>query len=263
MRLRKIAIAAICCVCMPVFANARDIKNQKQIIIILDPGHGGRDRGGEYNGFKWMGSRVPEDPYTYDVAKRVERLLAGSPGVQTVLTVFDPDGRGVTDSDENHILAPLKNLVYNDASRTMRVLHSKAGLLKRVRISDDAKNKHPGAVAIFIALHFNSAPDYIAGATIYASAGSRSHPFTSILADEFKKGTLQPTFRGSPKEAIVSNNKYVVLINGLFAPRLLVELGNFKNSQDRLAMLRSDGREKYAAIIVAAVNRYVESFVCR
>ena len=49
-------------------------------VVVIDPGHGGIDRGG------MPGQRLPEKPYTLDVAKRLARILNGAGGVQVILT---------------------------------------------------------------------------------------------------------------------------------------------------------------------------------
>lgn len=47
--------------------------------IVIDAGHGGHDRGGG------PGQRIPEKPYTLDIAQRLRRVLANS-GYRTVMT---------------------------------------------------------------------------------------------------------------------------------------------------------------------------------
>src|SRR5688572_615175 len=47
--------------------------------IVIDAGHGGHDRGGG------PGQRIPEKPYTLDVAKRLQSILA-SAGYRTIMT---------------------------------------------------------------------------------------------------------------------------------------------------------------------------------
>lgn len=47
--------------------------------VVIDAGHGGHDRGGG------PGQRIPEKPYTLDVAQRLRRILS-SAGYKTVMT---------------------------------------------------------------------------------------------------------------------------------------------------------------------------------
>ena len=49
-------------------------------VVVIDPGHGGIDRGG------MPGQRLPEKPYTLDVAKRLARILDGTDDIKVVLT---------------------------------------------------------------------------------------------------------------------------------------------------------------------------------
>jgi len=49
-------------------------------VVVIDPGHGGIDRGG------MPGQRLPEKPYTLDVAKRLARILGGTDEIKVVLT---------------------------------------------------------------------------------------------------------------------------------------------------------------------------------
>jgi len=49
-------------------------------MVVIDPGHGGIDRGG------MPGQRLPEKPYTLDVAKRLARILDGTDDIKVVLT---------------------------------------------------------------------------------------------------------------------------------------------------------------------------------
>jgi N-acetylmuramoyl-L-alanine amidase len=47
--------------------------------VVIDAGHGGHDRGGG------PGQRIPEKPYTLDVAKRLQSILS-SAGYRTIMT---------------------------------------------------------------------------------------------------------------------------------------------------------------------------------
>ena len=87
------------------FQNASAETN---VVLILDPGHGGKDRGGyDGRGFKLDGARIPEDAYTYDIAKRVERL-AVLRGWKVVFTAIDGKNDAVIDNESGEILPPKK-----------------------------------------------------------------------------------------------------------------------------------------------------------
>jgi N-acetylmuramoyl-L-alanine amidase len=80
--------------------------------IVIDPGHGGHDRGGG------PGQRIPEKPYTLDVALRLRARLREA-GFHTVMT-----------RDGDYFV----------------------GLRERCQIANSQRN------AVFVSIHFNSAP---------------------------------------------------------------------------------------------------------
>jgi N-acetylmuramoyl-L-alanine amidase len=49
-------------------------------VVVIDPGHGGRDRGG------MPGQRLAEKVFTLDTAKRLARVLRNGTGIKVVLT---------------------------------------------------------------------------------------------------------------------------------------------------------------------------------
>src|SRR5580692_1818605 len=52
-------------------------------VVVIDPGHGGRDRGG------MPGQRLAEKVFTLDTAKRLARVLSSGTGIKVVLTRDD------------------------------------------------------------------------------------------------------------------------------------------------------------------------------
>jgi N-acetylmuramoyl-L-alanine amidase len=52
-------------------------------VVVIDPGHGGRDRGG------MPGQRLAEKGFTLDTAKRLARVLGNGTGIKVVLTRDD------------------------------------------------------------------------------------------------------------------------------------------------------------------------------
>ena len=52
-------------------------------VVVIDPGHGGRDRGG------MPGQRLAEKGFTLDTAKRLARVLGSGTGIKVVLTRHD------------------------------------------------------------------------------------------------------------------------------------------------------------------------------
>jgi N-acetylmuramoyl-L-alanine amidase len=65
-----VLITVLCLLSVPAFAVRT---------VVIDAGHGGHDRGGG------PGQRIPEKPYTLDVAQRLRRILSDA-GYRTVMT---------------------------------------------------------------------------------------------------------------------------------------------------------------------------------
>lgn len=84
----------------------------RALTVVVDAGHGGQDRGGA------PGQRVPEKPYTLDVAKRLAATLQAN-GIRVVLT-----------RDGDYFV----------------------GLRQRCDIANAQRN------AVFVSVHFNGAP---------------------------------------------------------------------------------------------------------
>ena len=238
---------------------SKNASAETNVVLILDPGHGGKDRGGyDGRGFKLDGARISEDAYTYDVAKRVERL-AVLRGWKVVFTAIDGENDAVIDNESGEILPPKKKLVYNSGKRKAAVFAGRDGLLKRLEAAEKIAAGNKGAEKNFISLHFDHANSFLHGAQIFTAEGMARHPFVKILAEEFRKNGLGLKFGPIPRQMVNQRNELVVLAEGTITPRVLVELGNFQNERDRALMLSKEGREKYAEIIAGGIEKYLES----
>jgi N-acetylmuramoyl-L-alanine amidase len=227
-------------------------------IIVLDPGHGGKDRGGfDGKGFRRNGISVPEDPYTYDVAKRVERRAAAK-GWTVLYTVIDTKDNTIAESDENTILPPRKKMIYSGPGKSTTVFPGKKGLLRRLETEESILGQYPHARIIFISLHFDYTLSIESGVKIFVPLGMKKHPLAKTLAARFKSAGHRQVMGYMPMPMIEENNRLVVLREGAIARRVLIELANFNNKRDRAHMLRSDGREHYAYIIVSAIEEYLD-----
>lgn len=230
-------------------------------LIILDPGHGGSDQGGpNQKGFPFVGAHgkrayIAEDAYTYDVAKRIERLAAEKKW-RSAFTVVAKDANEVSDVDEPVLLPPHRLMRYN-MPRGKTPLHSKDGLRLRLAAAERAHKTIPHASPIWVSLHFDYAPPNSSGAKIYTGRKLCGHAFPMALAGAFEKDSLTFTVGNVTRNPINCRNGLLVLKEGKIVPRVLVELGNFKNPRDRALMLSSTGREQYASIIVEAIEFYL------
>jgi N-acetylmuramoyl-L-alanine amidase len=87
----------------------------RPVVVVIDPGHGGRDRGG------MPGQRLPEKGFTLDVAKRLARALADDGRIKTVFTRYN----------DTFVSLPERTSIANAYSRSNAVfvsIHFNAGL---------------------------------------------------------------------------------------------------------------------------------------
>jgi N-acetylmuramoyl-L-alanine amidase len=100
-------------------------------VAVIDPGHGGRDRGG------MPGQAIPEKPFTLDVAKRVARILKASGGCKVVLTRVD----------DSYVSLRDRVFIANQYARTNAVfvsIHFNAGWRKGAYGIETYYNDRPG-----------------------------------------------------------------------------------------------------------------------
>jgi len=225
-------------------------------VIILDPGHGGRDLGGYAGkGFFLNGQVVSENSYAYDIAKRIERLAVGKNWV-IVFTTLSQAEISISANNEDVIIPPMANLRYNLPGKPKTPFKNKIGLILRAQIAEQALKKYPRSPKIFISLHFDYTGASGNGIRIFTAENMVRDPFILALNDQIKKAGLEYRIINRIFYSI-SPSRYVVIKEGVVNPRILVELGNFNNPRDRKLMLSADGREKYANIITAAVESYL------
>ena len=255
-----------------------DLAAQSQpILLILDPGHGGRDHGGPGGaGFHDKGRYVPEDACNYDVVARVARLAAEKQW-KTAWTIIpeSPTDNSLACAPYEafppkremryNLPGPLQAVDYHPSSR----LERRRGLQKRLAAAQTAAGADRDAITIYLSVHFDYVekcsgrrrcrpvpdPD-VSGARVYTTRALSQHPFTSVLAREFEKAGLGTEIYGVPRPTIDSGHNFLCLRKGAIVPRVLVELGNFNNSRDRILMLDENARETYARIIIGAVEEY-------
>jgi N-acetylmuramoyl-L-alanine amidase len=225
-------------------------------VLVLDPGHGGKDRGGfNERGFPHKNGMVPEDAYTYDVARRVDRL-AKRKGWVVVFTVTAGDTNSVPEGRDGAMLSARRQLFYNLGPQNIVVFPGKEGLRLRLLAASRAVQEFPSAVALFISLHFDLAAPRTSGAKIYTAPELVRHPFPGTLVETFRERGLGYRI-GNARSWSIESEDYLVLTEGSLVPRVLIELGNFNNERDRALMFAASSREKYAEAVTEAIRRYL------
>jgi N-acetylmuramoyl-L-alanine amidase len=228
------------------------------VLLILDPGHGGKDRGG-YNedGFLYNGQRMPEDAYTFDVATRIE-TTANAKGWETFFTVIPLSRDSITPNTEQEtILARRADAVYNLREKQIAVFPGKTGLRLRLDAVREALDRAPDSNSVFISIHFDYALPRLSGAKLYTAPELASHPFVKIVSKTLITHGLGYRNDHGQLDNIDTSQKFIVLVEGIVEPRVLIELGNFNNAEDRARILSGSGRQKYADIVIEALSKYL------
>lgn len=247
------------------------------ILLILDPGHGGRDHGGVGGaGFHDQGGYVPEDACNYDVVARVARLAAEKQW-KTAWTIIpeSPTDNALACAPYQafppkremryNLPGPLQAVDYYPASR----LERRQGLQKRLAAAQRVAGADRDAITIYLSVHFDYVekcsgrrrcrpvpdPD-VSGARVYTTRALSQQPFVCALARQFERAGLGTEVDGIPRPTVDSGHNFLCLRKGTIVPRVLVELGNFNNARDRSRMLDENARETYARVIIGAVEEY-------
>jgi N-acetylmuramoyl-L-alanine amidase len=240
----------------PSHGAATRTSKERHVVLVLDPGHGGKDRGGfGERGFSHKNDMIPEDAYTYDVARRVARLAKGE-GWTPVFTVVAEDADRVPEGRDGAMLPARRQLFYNLGPQNIVVFPGKEGLRSRLLAASRAVQQFPAAVAVFISLHFDLAAPRRSGARIYTAPELVRHPFPGALAETFRERGLGYRI-GNARSWSIESEDYLVLTEGSIVPRVLIELGNFNNERDRALMFAASGRETYAEAVTEAIRRYL------
>jgi N-acetylmuramoyl-L-alanine amidase len=221
--------------------------NLSGVVVVLDPGHGGRDPGGKIHIDKKM--LVCESGYSYDVALRLEKILKEE-GAIVFRTCYS--NREII-NDTLGLIRP-----NNEAKFTLDssiVKNDSIGLNKRVLYATKIKNEYKSNRIIYLAIHFDVISSKYHGARIVTV---EKNLFVNTLINEFKtKGCFSPY----SNSVLISGNGYknifVLKHLNFIADRVLLELGNICNRNDLLKMRNPSSREDYAHIINSALLRYI------
>lgn len=254
LKLRALALSLI--FCFLFFAGFADA-HEKSVMLVLDPGHGGKDHGGAHgDGFYYKGRYLPEDAYTYDVATRIEALAIkrGWKIFFTVVPLGDSEKHAV--KNEAYI-ASHKDMIYNIIGADTIVFSGKDGLIPRLNAVEQGVNKDEYDAVIFISIHFDNADPHYHGATIYTTPEQAEDPFIKILSKKFIDHNLGFHHLDKPIKNIDTRPEFIVLTDGTIRPRILVELGNFNHPRDRALMLSGPSRQKYAEVMVEAIEEFI------
>lgn len=139
-------------------------KDLRGVVVVLDPGHGGRDHGAaiEKKG-------LYEDELNYDILCRLKKILEAKSSAKICVTLEDPDqgykeskvSRFTHDTDEKLLTTPPYPNQDGEISANLRWAMANALLAKEKAAGTDERN------VMFISIHCDSLDPRLRGTMIY------------------------------------------------------------------------------------------------
>ncbi len=221
-------------------------------LLMLDPGHGGRDPGAISR------TGMHEKDITFDIARRMARLLEGRKGITTKLT------------RNGDVFLPLA---------------------ERVRIGRESR------ADLFLSIHADSAPNTLArGLSVYTLSANASDEFAKNLADHENEADLMGGMDLPPADKEVTailmdlaarqtrntaqharatfikgvardwrllerpmRSANFVVLRAPDVPSMLVETGFLSNPQDEKILCQPQQREKIAQLMAKTIGAIMDS----
>ena len=232
------------------------------MVVVIDPGHGGRDPGshGIFPGDE--GILVVEDEYVSDVARRLARMLKKRGAIVFSTTVDKKQHLPIAGSPAS-IIPPDKNERYSLDGSMVRG-GTDRNMAPRTLYANKKLKAYENHRVVFISLHFDSMRNGdLSG--VHFIGPERGKPEIAIfLEEEFRKekrlrslnGSEYYTYGNSGDRSRGIANMFV-LRNGVnfISQRILIELGNFSNPGDLWRIRDYRVREHYSQIILRALIR--------
>ena len=273
------------------YTNPSQSRNLEGVTVILDAGHGGRDRGAAHNG-------VAEHEYVYDILCRIKALLERDTGARVLATIRDRrEGYRVRDSThlvrnqaevlltdppfpllEPYVSVNLRWYLTNSYFR--RLVAEGSDPLKIVFTSLHADARHPGlgGAMIYVPGEEYRRSRYGYSGPVYARTREvREKPYVSFTRSERERSeglsrqfarALVTSFRDHEvavhpydpvRERIIRKRRSwvpAVLRCSEVPVEVLIEVSNLSNVADSRLIADPIYRQKVAEAYVDALRRY-------
>jgi len=273
------------------YTNQARSRNLQGVAVILDAGHGGRDRGAAHNGL-W------EHDYVYDILCRIKALLENETGARVLSTIKDrKEGFAIHDTarlrrNRAEVLLTDPPFPLNERAPGVNLRWYLANAYLRHLIAD---GQDPGKV-VFTSLHADARHPSLGGAMLYVPGEEfrrgryghtgavyvkhrevREQPYVSFTRAERERseglsrqlaGRLVGAFRrhgvavhpyGPVRERIIRRGRSwvpAVLRCNEVPVELLIEVSNLSNPSDSRLLSDPAYRQKVAEAYVDALQSY-------
>src|SRR3982751_2672229 len=195
-------------------------------VVVLDPGHGGRDSGAMCGG-------IMEKDLTLDMARRVDRLL-DSEGIATLMTRVGDSYVSLADR------AAFANRV-------------KESIFVSIHFNEDNKPVATGVETYYAAHQIDSGPAFASWLPFFSRPPSSSpKPESQSLAGFIQEALVARTRsvdRGTQA-------KQFFVIANVTSPAVLIEAGFITNKDELSKLVSEDYRDQVAAAVADGVLRY-------
>ncbi|SHK63530.1 N-acetylmuramoyl-L-alanine amidase family protein [Tepidibacter formicigenes] len=192
--------------------------------VVIDPGHGGIDPGTSYN-------KLLEKDINLDVSLRIKKVLENK--ITNVIMTREGD-------------VSLENKSTLNSSRYKKDLHARKNIID--------KNK----ADLFISIHTNSNPDYIADRGVmifYYKNSSKSKYLAKKLAKSIDENVYKKFLKSNIKTRVLPQNFYV--LRETTSPGVLIEIGFITNSYDRKLLKSKEYKKQIAMAIRNGILDYI------
>ena len=209
-----------------VFIKASGNINDKNLTIIIDPGHGGED-GGSTSTY----SKLPEKAINLEISKSLNMLFKAS-GYQTIMT---------RNSD-------------NDISENESTIRKRkiSDMKNRLKIANEETN------AVLISIHQNKFEDNkSSGSQVFFSTNNSQ---SEILAENIQN-SLKINLNPSNERKIKPADKNIYLLYNCKCPAVLVECGFLSNLQEAQKLNTKEYQKQIAFGIYNGFCEYIKDHI--
>ncbi|MEA5009001.1 N-acetylmuramoyl-L-alanine amidase CwlD [Clostridium tyrobutyricum] len=221
---KKIFVTMIICGLFLVFFQnivySNSLNKKKDIIILIDPGHGGIDGGAESK------DGIKEKDINLKISNKLKNTLKKR-GYKIVMTRENDTG-----------------------------LYTESGRIRKKKVEDlnnRAKMKKDTKCNMFISIHLNMFPQSkYYGAQVWYSKNEKSKIFAKILQNNLKKDLDKDNDR-QEKAAL---NSYKILRENDTMPSVIVECGFLSNDREREKLASDKYQDSIASSISNSIDEY-------